>query len=173
MADWSETKISLIGAKIDEAKEYFNSFIKIHYLFRDKLLDTKTDVESKIINEIMILDEIIMTDDRLIINGCGKRNGPLYFIKHLAKKFKLTGSYIDREPGSNFTRVTRFEDGECVFDKIDGFISQLAFDNCSNLHGDAYFVYSENPELDYPKEIKLFFDNGITLDDLKEYHGVA
>lgn len=170
MANHSDTYIRLIGPRASEALGMIKSFIKDDWLDVTELMPDDS-TESRAGFSYMEIFDITDTDDGFEISASGRWSSPFQFIEMIAKQFNLSGYYLDREAGCDFTHVMEFYNGTKIIDRVDDYFSQLAFDYVdieSMIADRAFMADEENLEEEYQQDIELFAKNGVTLSDLKE-----
>lgn len=174
MANYSDTYIKFTGPKANEALEMIKSFTKDDWLDVTEFMPDDS-IESRAGFSYMDISSITDIDDGFEISASGRWCSPFKFIEIVAKKFDLSGSYLDREAGCDFTHVMKFDNGTKVTDVEDCYFSQLAFDYVdieSMMEDRALMIDEENWEEVYKEDIELFAKNGVSLSDLKERWGV-
>jgi len=178
MANYSDTTIKLTGARAKEALEYLKTFVNCEcgsWLLVEELAPDNSISSNSGFSDMEIYN-IEENENSFEISGSGRWCSPYNFFQDLAEKFELSGHYLDREGGCDFTHLIEWENGKQLSDVEEAYFSQLAFDWCDihSLIEDRSFISEEvDWEDEYSYEIELFAKNGISIQDLKNHWGVV
>lgn len=179
MANWSDTQVSLIGdtSNIKQASEYIKSFLIEDGTWLDvATLMPDDSVASRTKFSMAEVCSATFEESSIEITLMGRWCSPAGFFSKVAEDFKLSGSYLDREGGCDFTHYIEWEDGEEIEDSQDDYFSQLAFDHCDIdflIEERSFITEEEEWEENYAEDLALFAANGVSLEALKEAWGVA
>ena len=177
MANWSTTVIDIWSdnsKNISDAQDYLiNNCIQDDWLDGSHLMPDDSIESRSLYNGGTIIDkEFTGTSINFILEG--RWCGPSGLFCYICETYNLSGFYIDREPGADFTHVVEYMDGTEVVNQEDDYISALSFKHMSldEMFEDVYWALStpegrtENPKL-LLKFMKL---SNLPLEDIIAYY---
>lgn len=173
MANWSDNTISFYGevSIIEETHNYLMGFcIKADNSWIDAVhLKTDDSVNQRGLYEGGELIDYAKFPGAIEISINGRWSGPSGLFIYLIETFKLSGTYIDREQGCDFTHVIEATDGVIASDEEDDYISDLALkyvDHTSIYEELVYIIDSREALTEYADLIAICERNGMDLSEL-------
>ena len=175
MANWSSTCINLHGdeRQISLALVNIKKYTKDDYFWRGIPKGLPDTIDYRAGYSGMQVDEIRYEkkSSEFTIIGQGRWCAPHKYIEQIAKRYKLSGDYSDEEAGCNFFHIMEFKNGKKTNDVEDEYFSQLSIDyNGIEDYVDNYHWIAEEKDWEQNNDemLKLFANNGYTLEDLKK-----
>ena len=175
MPNWSGNRITFWGSvdNISAADECLKTFfIEGDYIGADDLMSDDS-ADQRTVYQGGELLHYSHTSNNITIAINGRWSGPSGLFVLLVDMFDLSGTYVDREQGYNFTHVIKAEYGEITFDEVEDFISDLAFQHESNvvmMSALDYIFYEDENAAGYEDVVAICERNGLSFDTLKSFH---
>jgi hypothetical protein len=174
MANWSDNTISLYGEapSIEATHNYLMEFcIKDNQSWIDGVhLKTDDSINQRGLYEGGELIDYSKEPHLIEISINGRWSGPSGLFIYLIETFKLSGTYIDREQGCDFTHVIEAKDGEILSELEDNYISDLAlkYVNHESVYEELEYIIDSKEALEeYSELLALCERNGMDLTELR------
>jgi hypothetical protein len=174
MANWSDNTINLYGEapSIEAAHNYLMEFcIKDNQSWIDgDHLKTDDSVNQRGLYEGGELLVYTKEPNLIEISINGRWSGPSGLFIYLIETFKLSGTYVDREQGCNFTHVIEAVYGEILSEDEDDYISDLAFQYIDHtfIYEELEYIIDSKEALEEHSELLAVCErNGIDLTELR------